>query len=145
MGEGKNNYQEIPIVSDPTRYYISDKTSHVVDIVVEKTNVMRAQDPVYGTTFPFINSYIDIFGELKRSYQYLNRKYRFKEDDLVSRSLDRTDLNSYLFTLRMRQSQFEKRREIQIQSFYEFLSLLGAFWGVCFNIGTWTLRPYIRF
>lgn len=61
------------------------------------------------------------------------------------RDLGSVDLNNFLFAFKMRQSQFERERNILPQSFYEFVSLLVAFWNVLFMVGTQTLKPYVRF
>jgi len=61
------------------------------------------------------------------------------------KDLSSVDLNDYLFTFRLKQSQFYRSRNILPQSFYEFVSLLVAFWNCLFNFGVWTLRPYVRF
>ena len=54
-------------------------------------------------------------------------------------------LNSYLFTYKFTQAEFELKRSIMPQSFNIVFALIGGFWGVCFNLGTWLLRRYVRF
>lgn len=139
-----NDYRNLNTVSDPQRYYLSASLSNVVDQVITRTNVSHHFDHWYGTSLPIFSSFYEIFGQESRKHLTIRRNATDENNWNVS-NLARLDLNSYLFTFKMRQSEFESQRQIQSQSFYQFISLLGAFWGVLFNFGTWTLRKYIRF
>ena len=135
-----NDYKNITIVADPQRLHFSSSLSLFIDRIISKTKVTKSNDIFFGTTIKgFATEFFEIY-EQEAINHWTTGRNASKSWDI--RNLDDRD---YLITFNIRQSDIEQSRTIISKSIYEFVSLLGAFWGVLINLGTWSLRPYIRF